>query len=95
MSKIRKTRSPSFKLKVAMAAIKGEHTYAELSKIYSVHSSQIQKWKVHLEKEAPVLFSEKRGKSNAAENQATVSRLHEKIGQLTVERDFLEQVLSR
>ena len=95
MSKIRKTHSPSFKVKVAMAAIKGEHTYADLSKIYSVHPSQIQKWKVRLEQEATTLFAENSGKSKATEAQATVSHLHEKIGQLTVERDFLEQALSR
>ncbi len=47
MSKIRKTHSPGFKVKVAMAAIKGEHTYAELSKLYSVHFTSVSTLELH------------------------------------------------
>ena len=94
MTSIRKKYSAEFKHKVALAAIKGDRTMAELSQHFGVHVSQIQKWKSHLEKEGALLFSEKHwGRSSSEE--VRIAKLHEKIGQLTVERDFLAKVLDR
>ena len=94
MTKIRKKHSAEFKHKVALAAIKGERTMADLSQHFGVHISQIQKWKRQLEQEGSVLFSERHSGCSAHED-ARISKLHEKIGQLTVERDFLAKVLDR
>lgn len=94
MTKIRQNYSAEFKHKVALAAIKGERTMADLSQHFGVHVSQIQKWKSHLEKEGSTLFSEKPSRRSHSE-EAKISKLHEKIGQLTVERDFLAKVLDR
>ena len=94
MTRIRKKYSAEFKHKVALAAIKGDRTMAELSQHFGVHISQIQKWKSHLEKEGSLLFSDKHSGRSTSE-EARISKLHEKIGQLTVERDFLAKVLDR
>ena len=68
MTRIRKKYSAEFKHKVALAAIKGDRTMAELSQHFGVHISQIQKWKSHLEKEGALLFSEKHwGRSSSEE----------------------------
>lgn len=94
MAKIRKKYGAEFKHKVALAAVKGDRTMTELSQHFGVHISQIQKWKSHLEKEGALLFSEKHlGRSSSEE--VRIAKLHEKIGQLTVERDFLAKVLDR
>ena len=94
MTRIRKKYSAEFKYKVALSAIKGDRTMTELSQHFGVHISQIQKWKSHLEKEGATLFSEKHlGRSTSEETR--IARLHEKIGQLTVGRDFLAKVLDR
>lgn len=94
MTLIRKKYSAEFKHKVALAAIKGERTIADLSQHFGVHVSQIQQWKSHLEKEGATLFSNKQ-KDSSLSQEAQVAKLHEKIGQLTVERDFLAKALGR
>lgn len=94
MTRIRKNYSAEFKHKVALAAIKGERTMADLSQHFGVHVSQIHKWKSHLEKEGSSVFSDKHTGRSLSED-ARISKLHEKIGQLTVERDFLAKVLDR
>lgn len=88
MRKIAKKHNAAFKAKVAIEAIRGDRTIAELSAQYGVHSSAIHKWKkVVLEKAASV-FEEGAVKSN----DEVISRLYKKIGQLEVERDFLAQI---
>ena len=94
MGKIRKNHSNEFKYRVALAALKGEETMAALSQRFGIHVSQIQKWKTHLEEQGPNLFADRRHKE-AEEQKVTISQLHEKIGQLMVERDFLARVLGR
>lgn len=94
MSNIRKSYSAEFKYRVALAALKGEETMAALSQRFSVHVNQIQKWKAHMQNHGPDLFCDSRHRE-AAEKKATIAQLHEKIGQLTVERDFLSRVLDR
>lgn len=94
MTKMRKYHSADFKQRVALEALKEQHTLAELSKKHSVHVSQIQKWKDALHKASLEVFQDKREK-NTKNYEKTISQLHEKIGKLTVERDFLEHVSGR
>ena len=94
MSRIRKNHSAEFKYKVALEALKEQETLSSLSQRFGVHVAQIQKWKAQLQKEGISIFSDKRGKSSRSPDK-TISQLHEKIGELMVERDFLERVLSR
>ena len=92
MSKIRKNHSAAFKLKVALAALREEGSLEELAHKFGVHRSQVGKWKAHLETEALQLFEAKRGGKGDAKADP-IPALYEKIGQLTVERDFLAKVL--
>ena len=95
MSKrIRRTHAPAFKAKVALAAIKGEKTLAELAQQYDVHPNQITAWKAHLVEAAAGLF----GSGGAASDTAPatdVKTLHAKIGELTLENDFLSGALNK
>ncbi len=86
----RKKHSPEFKAKVALAAIKGEKTIAELSSHFQVHSSMIMKWKSALIKNASNAFDSK--KLGNDKNDDTLS-LNAKIGELVMERDFLKKTL--
>lgn len=89
MSQIRKKHSPAFKAKVAVAALKGEQTIARLASQFQVHPSQVNTWRKVLLEGAQDLFSD--GRSGDKDNEALVSRLYQQIGQLTVERDFLQK----
>ena len=90
MRRIAKKHSPEFKAKVALAAIKGDHTIAELSAQYSVHPSVIHKWKKQLVEASAGVFADGLGKVDQAAEEL-VAGLYSKIGQLTVERDFLSR----
>jgi transposase-like protein len=83
----RKQHSAQFKAQVAVAALAGDKTLAELSSEYGVHSTMISTWKQELVKNARDLFE--RGNKKAADPQKEIDNLHRKIGQLQVERDFL------
>jgi len=83
----RKQHTAKFKAEVAMAALVGDKTLAELSSEYGVHVTMISTWKQELVKNAAGLFE--RGNKKAADPQKTIDELHRKIGQLQVERDFL------
>lgn len=93
MRRKRRNHSPDFKAKVALAAIQGDLTLAQLVKKFDVHANQINDWKKQLLSNAPDVF----GKSvrNAEEAEETVQELHAKIGQLTMENDFLGRGLER
>jgi len=93
MSKKRRNHSPQFKAKVALAALKGDKTLAELSSEFDVHPNQITQWKQQLLDNASELFS--RGKSNSFASDEAIKDLHAKIGQLTVENDFLAKAIGR
>ena len=82
--KKRKNHSPDFKAKVALEALREEMTLSELSKKYGVHANQISTWK----RAAASAFT-KRGAAPESVSAAEVEKLHSKIGQLVVERDFL------
>jgi len=84
----RKPHRAQFKAQVAMAALAGDKTLAELASEYGVHpTTMISTWKQELVKNAKDLFE--RGSKQAADPQAEIDNLHRKIGQLQVERDFL------
>ena len=90
MSKGRRKHSPAFKAKVALEAVKGEETVAQLAARYEVHPGQIQAWKKALVEGASGVFGN--GKEQKGRNDdALVARLYQEIGQLKVERDFLAE----
>jgi transposase-like protein len=93
MKRKRRNHSASFKAKVAVAAIRGDKTLAELSEQFDVHQNQIQDWRRKLLDQADQVFG--RGGGSPAESEHKLKELHAKIGQLTMERDFLEQGLER
>jgi len=90
----RRNHAPAFKAKVALAAIKGEKTLTELAKLFDVHPHQITAWKAQLQEGAAGVF----GSGAAATETAPVvdlKVLHAKIGELTLEKDFLSGALSK
>jgi len=84
----RKNHSPEFKARVALEAIREEMTMAELAKKYGVHPTQIGTWKRAAIENMATAFS-KRGRDPDRVDEAQMDKLHAKIGQLVVERDFL------
>lgn len=88
----RRNHSPSFKAQVAMAALKGDKTLAELAQHFDVHPNQITDWKSQLQERAARVFGEQNG---AAAPEPDFKTLHAKIGELTLENDFLENALTK
>jgi transposase len=93
MRRKRRNHSPAYKAKVAVAAIKGDKTLVELSEQFDVHPNQIQDWRKRLLDDAETVFG--KGQQQREETDEKVKDLHAKIGQLTMERDFLEHGLER
>jgi transposase len=89
MSK-RKNHSPAFKAKVALTALSGEKTITELSSEFGVHQTQIHRWVKQLKESATGIFAGE-VKTEEAKKTKELHMLHAKIGQLTVERDFLAE----
>ncbi len=90
----RKKHSAEFKARVALEALSGAHTIAELSARHSVHPNMISQWKRKAMDGLPELFSKKSERVQAS-SEAEVKELHAKIGQLTVENDFLSKAFGR
>ena len=85
----RRDHTAAFKAKVALAAIKGDRTLAQLAEQFDVHPNQITSWKAQLEGGAADVFGPGGG-NGAAQPAVDVKLLHAKIGELTLENDFLE-----
>jgi transposase-like protein len=94
MKQSRRKHSPSFKARVALEAIKGEETIAELASRYEVHPGQIRKWKNSLVESAAVIFGNDQSHKQK-DDASLIAQLYQQIGQLKVERDFLESALGR
>ncbi len=91
MSRKRRTHSPDFKAKVALAAIKGDETLSELARRYQINANLIVKWKkLLLENSAEVFAS---GKGLAPDRASEIKSLQAKIGEITMENDFLSKAL--
>lgn len=93
MKRKRRNHSAGFKAKVALAAVRGDRTLAELAQQYDIHPNQIQDWKKKLLSGAEEIFEN--GNGRGKDPEAEIRQLHAKIGQLTMERDFLSEKLGR
>ena len=90
--KIRRNHSPAFKAKVALAALKGEGTLAQLAERFDVHPNQIAQWRSQLLEEAADVFSS----ANPPKQEGpSLKELHAKIGQQALEIDFLSGALGK
>ena len=92
MKRKRRNHKPDFKAKVALAALKGDMTLAELSDKFDVHANQITEWKKQLLENADQAFG---GVKATVDAEVRIKELHAKIGQITMENDFLEKGLTR
>ncbi len=90
----RRNFSAAFKAKVALEALRGDQTLAELAGRHKVHPNLITKWKRQAGAGMVEVFSGKKG-GREASHEAEVKELHAKIGELTIEKDFLSKAFSR
>jgi transposase-like protein len=88
----RRNHSASFKAKVALAAIRGDKTLAELASRFDIHPNQITQWKTQLLERAAEVFGDGKGPAKPPVN---MKALHAKIGELALENDFLEAALDK
>jgi transposase-like protein len=86
----RRNHTAVFKAKVALAALKGDKTLAELAQQFDVHPNQITDWKTRLQEGAASVFGEDKAEQQV---KVDVTRMQAKIGELTLENDFLETAL--
>ena len=93
MKQNRKQYNPDFKARVAMEALKGEETIAELAIRFEVHPTQINKWKKGLVAGVANIFGADPKKIK--DEKGLINQLYQQIGQLKVEKDFLEKWLER
>ena len=90
MENKRRKFSGSFKAKVALAAVRGDRTLAELTSEFGVHANQISKWKRQLLDGLPGIFSEGH-REDRRQQEALTDRLYQQIGQFKVELDWLKK----
>jgi transposase len=96
MKKTRTKHSPEFKAKVALAAVQEQETVAAISRRYKVHPNQIYKWKQELLEKMALVFEPKSMTSGpSGDSSEREAELLRKIGEITVERDFLSKGLGR
>jgi transposase len=93
MSKKRRNHSPDFKSKVALAAIKGDETLSELARRYNINANLIVKWKKLLLDNSAEVFASSKGL--APNRESEIKSLQAKIGEITMENDFLSKALGR
>ena len=91
---MRKSYDATFRAKVALEAVKGEKTLAELSSEYSVHPNQIRNWRKQLLEMLPDLFTDRRKKRDK-DQEELISELYRQIGQMKVELDWLKKKSQR
>ena len=91
MSRKRRTHSPDFKAKVALAAIKGDETLSELARRYQINANLIVKWKKLLLENSGEVFAS--GKGLAPDRESEIKSLQARIGEITMENDFLSKAL--
>jgi len=92
MKKLRRNHSAKFKAMVALESIRGEKTVAEIAAHREVHPNQVTAWKNQALENLERVFG---GETTSGEDREKVRELHAKIGELTVERDFLEGALGK
>ena len=92
MKQSRRKHNPSFKARVALEAIKGDETIAELAGRFEVPPGQIRKWRKSLTEGAAGIFGEDQSRKKK-DDASLIAQLYQQIGQLKVEKDFLEDVL--
>ncbi len=93
MSKKRRNHSPEFKSKVALAAIRGDETLSQLASRFNINANLIVKWKKLLLDNSAEVFAS--GKGLAPDRESGVKDLQAKIGEITMENDFLAKALGR
>ena len=91
MRRPRRNHTAAFKAKVALAALKGDETLSALAERFDVHPNQITDWKAQLLERSAAVFGEKVAKETGPDIQT----MQAKIGELTLENDFLEKALSK
>jgi transposase len=91
MRRPRRNHSARFKAKVALATLRGDQTLAELASQFDVHPNQITQWKQQAVENLAATFE----KGGDAKGEIEIKDLHAKIGQLTLENDFLERALAK
>ena len=91
MKRTRRNHGAAFKAQVALAAVNGDKTLAELAEHFSVHPTQITEWKQPLLTRAADVF----GGASPRSDTPDLKTLHAKIGQLALENDFLEGALTK
>jgi len=92
MRKPRRNHSAKFKAQVALEAIRGEKTIAEIAAHHEVHPTQVTSWKNEVLEKLVGIFG---GENFSRDEKERIRELHAKIGELTVERDFLEGALGK
>ena len=93
MRRKRRNHSANFKAKIALSALKEDKTVVELAHKHELHPKQIQDWKKQLLENADIAFQGSSKQEDGSEKK--IKDLHEKIGQLTMERDFLSKGLAQ
>jgi transposase-like protein len=87
----RRRHAPDFKARVALEALKGIKTIQQIAKQYDVHPVQVSEWKKTMSEGAAGIFTPSAGKESGGDFEKEREKLHSKIGQLTVEMDFLRK----